>query len=243
MTQLPMFYKKVEALSTVNHRKFQISPEAEPFGFAREAQLIPAVFDEFTAAAHDLPIVFVPTGTGYTPVFLCGLTTGHNQFVDADGRWNRRYLPAYLRRYPFILGEQDGADPIICVDAEFPGFAETDGGTALFDADGKQTDFMGRVVTLVTEYAASAKRTEAALAVLNELALFQTITIEAKDANGKVTTSLQGFAVINEQALSALPDEAFLRLRTAGILPAIYAHLMSVSLTRVLKDESEAQAA
>ena len=194
MSQLPMFYKKVEALSTVNHAKFQISPEAEPFGFAREAQLIPAVFDEFTAAAHDLPIVFVPTATGYTPVFLCGLASGQNQFVDDDGRWNRRYLPAYLRRYPFILGEQDGADPIICVDAESPGVAETGGGTPLFDEAGKKTPFMDRVISLVTEYAASAKRTEAALAILNELALFQTITIEAKDGNGKVTTSLQGFA-------------------------------------------------
>ncbi|MAM63009.1 SapC family protein [Maritimibacter sp. UBA3975] len=234
MTQLPMFYKNVEALSTVNHKRFQISAAAEPFAFAREAQVIPAVFDEFTAAAHDLPIVFVPTGTGFTPVFLCGLKSGENVFVDAEGKWTPGYMPAYLRRYPFILGEQEGADPIVCVDSGYAGFAESDSGTPLFDEAGEKTEFMDRVVRLVTEYAASAKRTEGALEVLKDLDLFSQISIEARDASGEVSASLHGFAVVDEEKLRALPDADYLKLREAGVLPAIYAHLLSVSLANKL---------
>jgi hypothetical protein len=244
MTKLPMFYKSVEALSSVNHQSYRIAALDEPFGFARDAQLIPAVFDEFTAAAHELPIVFVPTNTGFTPVFLCGLRTGENVFVDTAGAWSPGYMPAYLRRYPFILGEQEGSDPIVCVDAGYDGFAEGDEGTPLFDEDGTKTEFMDRVVRLVTEYAASAKRTEATLGLLKELDLFSQITIEARDASGEVSASLHGFAVIDEEKLRSLSDADFLRLRESGTLPAIYAHLLSVSLTnklaRTRRDDSRA---
>jgi hypothetical protein len=52
------------------------------------------------------PIVFA--GNGNLPVAVQGLERV-NLFVGRDGQWaDRHYLPAYLRRYPFVLIGQPG---------------------------------------------------------------------------------------------------------------------------------------
>ncbi|MCT4607924.1 MAG: SapC family protein [Pelagimonas sp.] len=237
MTQMPLFFSDVTVVSSEDHRSYGIQANDKPLAFAQNAQLIPALFEEFAAASNELPIVFAPTGTGFSPVFLCSLATGKNSFVDSEGRWTKAYVPAYLRRYPFILGEQDQGDAVVCIDQGFEGFAPAQEGqedSRLFDDEGVPTAYLERVIALVRDYAAAAQQTEQSLALLAELNLFRQIAIEARDGDGEVTNSLQGFAVIDEGALNALSNEDFLRLRGAGVLPAIYAHLLSVALTRDL---------
>lgn len=76
----------------------------------------PAVIDEFVVASRHLPIVFVPTASKPTPVFLLGAQPGENRHVDPAGAWTGGYVPAYVRRYPFIIGDNAGAEPLVCID-------------------------------------------------------------------------------------------------------------------------------
>ena len=40
------------------------------------------------------------------PVAILGLRGAANQFVNSEGAWREgKYIPAYVRRYPFILME------------------------------------------------------------------------------------------------------------------------------------------
>ncbi|OCX61169.1 hypothetical protein BFP70_17160 [Thioclava sp. SK-1] len=229
MSNLPMFYKSVVAVSRQDHLNHRIAPSRTPFKFAAGSHLIPCVVDEFAAASGHLPIVFAPTETGFASVFLCGSHSGVNQYVDADGGWTKGYLPAYLRRYPFILGEQADTNALVCVDSAFTGLVEAGEGQRLFGDDGNQTAFTEAAIKLITDYAIAAKRTEAVLKMLADMKLFRSVNIEARDAEGVLSSSLHGLCVIDEKALNELPDEEFLKLRTSGILPLIYAHLMSLA--------------
>ena len=111
----PLFYRSVVPLHRETHRGLGLAA-VPSFAFAAASHLIPAVVDEFSAACAELPILFAPDVEGASPAFLTGLTPGCNAFVRADGSWAASYVPAYLRRYPFILGEVPNAEPLVCLD-------------------------------------------------------------------------------------------------------------------------------
>ena len=63
------------------------------------------------------PMVLVERQGGFELVALFGLQNGQNLFVDPQGRWMARYIPARLRSYPFSLAFREGMpDPLLCVD-------------------------------------------------------------------------------------------------------------------------------
>jgi hypothetical protein len=123
----PLFYNKVVPLNTHAHRGLRLAAVGRPFGFAASANLIPALLEEFSAAAPFMPIAFLPGAQNPAPVFVTGLRPGQNLFVGTDGKWADGYLPAYLRRYPFIMGDVPQGDPILCIDETFAGFSNQQG--------------------------------------------------------------------------------------------------------------------
>ena len=129
-----LFYSDVVPLNREGHRDHRIATGAQRFGFASGSNLVPAVIDEFAAAAPHLPIVFLPGPGAPAACFLTGVRSGRNALVGADGGWRGDYVPAYLRRYPFVLGEVEGADPLVCIDAGQASL-EAPAGEALFKED------------------------------------------------------------------------------------------------------------
>ncbi|WP_375456604.1 SapC family protein [uncultured Methylobacterium sp.] len=240
MSDLPLFYRSIVPLDRERHRELTLL-EPQEFGFARGSHLVPAVVDEFGPACRHLPILFLPESLGPTPVFLTGFRPGASALVDAQGTWTGRYLPAYLRRYPFILGEVDGADPLICFDdtsgllAAPPTEAAADSGDGwrpLFEAGCGDSPVLAERIRLVIDYAAAARRTASLGRLLQDLALLRPLTIERRDPASGESHALHGVLGIDEAALAALPEAGFARLREGGWLSAIYAHLVSLQSIR-----------
>ncbi|MGQ3355916.1 MAG: SapC family protein [Phreatobacter sp.] len=234
MSGLPLFYRSVEPLNSADHRKFRMTALSQPLAFAATSHLIPAVVDEFPAAAREMAIVFVPAGRQFAPVFLCGMKAGENLFIDEAGRWTGTYVPAYLRRYPFMLGERQDADPVICIDGRYEGFGETEDGIRLFDDEGAPSEALQPIIKLVTDYALAARRTEALSERLAALDLFKSISVDVSRGDGSQSASIHGLSIVDEEKLNALPDEAWLDLRRSGALGVIHAHLFSIGATQAL---------
>lgn len=231
MTSNVMFYGKIVALNRDVHRDFVVDTGAERFGFARSAHVVPAIVQEFGAAAAHLPIVFLPGGTAPVAVFLVGLRAGHNACIDAEGRWIGDYVPAFLRRYPLIYGEVAGADAVVCIDETCR--AAEGGGERLFTETGEDTPMLVERIRLMNEYFVGAKTNDRFVAMLTELGLLQAVTIDARFESGE-SQALHGFMTVDEKRLAELSDEDVLRLHRAGFLGPIHAHLCSLgSLDRV----------
>lgn len=229
MSDLPLFYRSVVPLNRDGHRTLRLAEPAR-FGFARDAHLIPAVIDEFAAACRHLPILFLPEGPVPTPVFITGFRPGRSMLVDANGAWTGRYLPAYLRRYPFILGEVADADPLVCLDEAAEGLDGSGGeaGVPLFGPEGGDTPLLTERITLTRDYADAAQRTAAFGQILQDLALLRPVTIQGRDPETGDTHTLHGAQGVDEAALADLPDADLLRLRREGWLSPLYAHLVSL---------------
>ena len=203
------------------------------YGFARDTHVIPAVVDEFAAALAHLPIVFAPSKPYPTTVFLVGVRPSRNLLVDDDGRWKGAYVPAFLRRYPFMRGEVAGGNAVTCID-EHSELLGRSAGQRLFDADGKETALLRSTIDLVDKYFVAAKRTDAFLAAIHELQLLRQVTIET--SIGQASSSvIHGFMTVDEQRLAKLGADALLRLRDDGFLAPIYAHLFSLRSVDLLR--------
>ena len=80
---------------------------------------------EFGLAVRHYPIVFTSADPAL-PVAVLGLRSGQNMFIGDDGAWeSSNYVPAYIRRYPFIfMSSSDGLQFTLCVDVESEAVSE-----------------------------------------------------------------------------------------------------------------------
>ncbi|RFC65996.1 SapC family protein [Fulvimarina endophytica] len=234
----PLFYANPVPLDREKHRELKLGSGEPDYGYARGAHFIPALIDEFSAASREMPILFVPGAKGPTAVFMVGLETGRSRLVKADGSWARPYVPAYLRRYPFILGEVEGQDPLVMIDEENSVLSLTEG-EALFGEDGEPSAALNNAIGFTNEFFAAGKRTEAFIELLTSLDLFRQITIETRAAGAEVQT-IHGLLAVDEGKLYELSDADFLKLRDERVLSPIFAHFFSLTQIDRLRDEVQA---
>lgn len=231
----PLFYKNVVPLSTDVHKNLKFHTPTKPLSFAKEANLIPALVDEFDLALDDLPIAFLPATDVPSAVFVTGLKPGTNVFISEDGLWDGKYAPAYLRRYPFIVGDVENGGPILCVDDTYEGLSEKKG-EPFFSKSGESEETLMRALTISQSYKTSADRTDAFTKMLHEMELFQSISLDAVMPDGE-KTSVHGLMVVSEDALEKLSDAQLGQLNAAGFLKPIYSHLLSLrSISRLAQD-------
>ena len=219
-------------VSLSRHGAKQLLPRTS-WAFAASQQAVSLLLPEFPLAAPHLPIVFVRMKESWLPSALLGLERGRNALVDGDGNWQGGYIPSVLRRHPFVMirKEEGSSDFALCVDEESGRLADS-GGEPLFTADGKQSPALENAVRFATEQMRVAPAGEQLGALLAELGLLMPLALK----RGEEEVRLEGFAIVAEKKLNDLADEAFLRLRAAGMLPAVYAHLLSLhQLERLAK--------
>ena len=99
-----------------------------------------------------------PAAPAMTPAALLGLRHGENLYVDRS-RWDARYIPAYLRRYPFLTATLPGSDAVnVLVDEAWSGFGEV-AGEPLFEADDAPAPALRRAIDFSSATSTRATRT------------------------------------------------------------------------------------
>jgi len=224
--KLPFLYTSITPITPEQHGDLRINP-IRSFDFARHVNAVPITADEFPQALRDYPIVFT-AGDTPTPLALVGLRKGMNDHVDAEGNWSKgAYVPAYLRRYPFLLVKEktDSDRQILCADMSSMQFT-ADGEALLTDA-GEQTPKLADILAFATRYETSVRRTAKAMAEAAKLGLFQPSTVNL--SKGKKTARIEGFSVISEEKLRELDDATLAGLARRGVLSLFTAHHMSLA--------------
>lgn len=240
MAPLPLFYSSITVLDRNTHREARLAPAEKPYAFAAGAHVLPALVAEFAPGCRDMPILFLEESAGVSPLFMVGMRSGENCFIDTEGRWRGQHAPAYLRRYPFIGGEVSEQQHVVCVDGGFADLQDKEG-ERLFAEDGEPAQALQRIIAFVGEYGDAAKVTAAFAAELKALDLLQTINIEIRSPDGS-SSSFSGFAAVSEERLNALPDETLLGLKRKGYLAPIYAHLISLANFALLGERAATRA-
>ena len=227
---LPLFYKKVVPLNKEVHGELYIEG-IEGYAHTKATNSIYIAAIEFLQVSREYPIVFAKGIDDVVfPVALLGLEKNKNLFVDDKGAWAANYIPAYVRRYPFILATADDNKDnfAVCIDESFPGFNTAKEGKALFDDKGEQNDILNQAVDFLKDYQTHVKLTTLFCENLSKLDILEPMQANIERATGEKTT-LGGFMGVNREKLKALKPAKLAELLKSDQMELIFAHLASLS--------------
>ncbi|MFM8332308.1 MAG: SapC family protein [Candidatus Methylumidiphilus sp.] len=237
-----LFYRQVSTLHPDRHGELKIGAAPDQ-SFAAKTNSVPLTGVEFAEAGKEYPIVFSRAGENtFSPVAVLGLENGENLFLDENAAWKASYIPAFVRRYPFVLGEnaENPSQPWVCVDESCP-WLGNDTGEPLFI--GKQPSaYMKQVLEFLTDYNLQSQRSMAFCRKLQDWGLFKENQVQATTPEGKSYT-LSGLWVIDENALRQLEADKIQELFKTGELAWIFFHLSSLTNFRRLTERKNAKSA
>lgn len=237
-----MFYERPVPLSRQRHVATRLSLQTDHYRFASTTNAIPVTGAEFSDVARDYPIFFVGDAQGAVSVVaLVGLSPERNLMVDAQGRWaHNTYVPAFARRYPFVLAADDGQQGMaVCLDEAYRGLGP-DEGQALFDEHAQETDYLKRVLAFLYQYHQQAMVTAQFIEQLRVLDLLVPKTMDI-DIHGQAH-HLTGLWAVDAERYRRLTAEQLMPLFRSGQQAWIDAHLQSLDKTGQLIDRLAAAA-
>lgn len=232
ITGTVLFYSQPEPLSPEMHGKLGVKSMDGPFAFAKPGHAVPLTVGEFPLAAVTGPIIFV--GEEKLPIAVMGLNAGDNMFLRDDGMFEPGiYIPAYIRRYPFVFANDDDAKQmVLCVDRAAEFIVDKDFDQPFFEADGKPSQYTQNCIDFCNNFEIERQRTQSFVQILKDLDLFEAKVANYTPNNPDGTLGepqkIADYFGVSEEKLNALPADKLVELRNNGALAQIYTHLVSL---------------
>jgi hypothetical protein len=223
-TQL-LIYKSAVPLNRTVHQDCFVDIGAN-YAFAADVNSVPLMAIEFPQAASEYAIVFGGTEAEPTPAAILGVRGNENLFLGYNGLWQAKYIPAFVRRYPFVFSHAEGKF-VLCVDEEFSGLNREGRGHRLFNDDGTPTEYVDGILKFLQDYQTHFLATQRFCNRIRELGLLEPMTAQVVLPSGP-PLSLGGFMGISRERLKALPGEKLAELARSDELELIYVHLHSL---------------
>lgn len=231
MTTSMLFYKNVAPINKKRHASWAITP-SEGFGFTRGVNSVPITALEFPSASKEFAIVFAKSEEGVMPIVVLGVRNGENLFIDQTGKWLANYVPAFVRRYPFVFSTADDGNTLtLCLDEDYEGCSAEGHGERLFNDEGENTPYLDKVVEFLRDYQNNFRRTQAFGHKLEKLDLLEPMGAQFKTPDGQ-NGSLNGFFIVSREKLKKLSTEQLIDLVNTDELEVIYLHLNSLQNLR-----------
>lgn len=234
--QLPLFYQDLMPLNSRDHSGWKSKP-LDSAEFVKNQHAIPITVDEFIQTQRDYPIVF-SAGDNSVPLALMGLNEGVNTYVDDKGKVNEPvYIPAYIRRYPFLLAKltQETDDLSLCFDPSAGAIGDFKEGEPLFNEDGSAAQATQNILDFCEKFEQAGARTKAFMEELtsNDLLMDGEVSI-GHDANPDQPFIYRGFQMVDENKLKEIKGKTLKTWHENGLLSLIHAHLFSLEQMRVI---------
>jgi len=231
--QLPLFYQALEPVNVTMHGKMKVR-QVLKMGQIGSAHAVPVTVDEFALVQRHYPIVF-SIGDQSVPIALMGLNEGANVFLDADGRPldPMIYIPAYVRRYPFMLARlrPDTDELSLCFDPTSEAIGDFEEGEALFDGD-QPSEATKAILQFCEQFEAAGQRTGAFVEELKNADLLMDGEVAIQPQGFEQPFIYRGFRMVDEDKLRNMRGDELRKMNQNGMLALIYAHLFSLSQMR-----------
>ncbi|MFM2411616.1 MAG: hypothetical protein RL481_2444 [Pseudomonadota bacterium] len=232
---LPIFYKDLVPLNSKEHATYKTRP-IDSATFMEGQHAVPLTVEEFVMASRHFPIIF-SAGDQPVPLALMGLNEGVNVFMDDKGKFtNPVYLPAYIRRYPFMLAKlrPDSDELSLCFDPTSDAVGDfKKEGEALFDGE-TPTENTQNILKFCEDFEQAGARTHAFVEELSKSGLLMEGEVAIQQEGKENPYVYRGFKMVDEDKLRELRGDELRKMNQNGMLPLIHAHLFSLQLMREL---------
>ena len=232
-------------LNNVDHKDTRVITErSAQYG---DAVMFAMIFPfEFRSVQAFYPILFHRDQRGEMyPVALFGFEAGENLFLDDSG-WHARYVPAMIRRQPFLIGFEAATKQgegekrrMLSLDMAHPRVSR-ERGEPLFQPLGGRTPFLEEMASLLEALYHGGELNKRFVQALQEHGLIESVTFDIALANGS-RNQLLGFFAIDEEKVRGLSDEALGQLSRSGFLMPLFMILASTTNVRTLVEMKNAR--
>ena len=168
------------------------------------------------------------------PLVLMGLNEGVNTFMNDEGHFERPvYIPAYVRRYPFLLAKlrPDTDELSLCFDPTSGAVGEFEEGMPLFE-DSAPSENTKAILKFCEDFENAGAQTHAFVEEITKLDLLMDGEVSIQQEGQEQPFIYRGFKMIDENKLRELRGDTVRKLNQNGILALIHAHLFSLQLMR-----------
>ena len=231
--EMPLFYNALEPLNSGQHGNMKIR-RIEKAPVIGETHAVPATVDEFALLQRHYPIVF-SVGADPVPLVLMGLNEGNNVFLNEDGlpRDPNLYVPAYMRRYPFLLARlrPDTDELSLCFDPTSGAVGDFEEGEPLFDGT-EPSEATKAILQFCEQFETAGQRTAAFIQELKNSDLLMDGEVAIQPEGAPQPFVYRGFRMVDEEKLRELRGDELRKMNQSGFLALIYAHLFSLSQIR-----------
>lgn len=214
-----------------------VSVEAgSTYQFSAGINAVPLMAVEFVPACAEYAVVFTRAGDQVMPAAVLGVRGDQNLYVSPEGQWKAKYIPAFIRRYPFVFStSSDGRRLTLCIDEAHPGVNREGRGQKLFNEAGKPSGYVEHVLKFLEEYQAHFVRTQVFCKRVDDLGLLEPMQAQVTTPSGE-KLSLTGFSAVNREKLRSLDGDALASLAKTDELEMLYLHLSSMRNFNEVKD-------
>lgn len=182
---------------------------------------------EFRSVQACYPILFQRDAESKLyPVALFGFQEKENLFLDENG-WDAPYVPAMIRREPFLVGyqggpQEDDADKarVLSIDLDHPRVSREEG-EPLFQPLGGRTPFLEDIADLMEDVYRGYLHNKVFMEALEEHGLLESVTFDITLDDGS-QNQLLGFHTVNEDRLQQLPGEVLDEFNRKQILMPLF---------------------
>jgi len=235
MSKQLLIYESAVPVSATRHAQVSLAPAAD-YAFSASVNAVPLMAVEFLNAATEYAIVFTMAGEDLIPAVVLGVRGGQNLYLSSDRKWQAKYIPAFIRRYPFVFSNSaDGKTLTLCIDESHPGVNREGRGERLFGDDAKPTPYVERVLKFLQEYQLHFERTRQFGRRIKELGLLEPMHAQVTTPKGE-KLSLNGFLSVKRDKLRQLDGDALAKLAKTDELELLYLQLHSMRNFNEVKD-------
>ena len=229
---------KLVLLNNVDHQDLKVITERSA-RYGDDVMYTMTFPHEFRDVQACYPILFHRDENGdFYPLALFGFEKKENLFLDDSG-WHAPYVPAMIRREPFMIGFQASKElgdaehaRMLSLDMDHPR-VNTETGERLFQPLGGTTPYLEDAANLLETIYHGHQMNKEFVKALEEHNLIESVNFDITLDDGS-KNQLLGFYTINEDRLQDLSGDALESLSKAGFLMPIFMVLASMNNMRTL---------
>lgn len=227
---LPMFYEDLMPLNSREHGEWRMKA-VDKAAWLAGVHAVPLTVEEFPQAGRHFPIIFA-SGENPVPLALMGLNEGVNTFVDDEGTVTPGiYLPAYVRRYPYLLAKltPESEELSLCFDPSSGLVGAFEEGMPLFEGD-QPSEGTKNALQFCEQFEMAGQRTQAFIDELKKHDLLMEGEVAIQQTGVEQPFVYRGFQMVNQEKLAEVRGDVLRGWAQSGLLPLVYAHIFSLEL-------------